>query len=509
VIYLSKNEMKKQIFILLSTLCIICIANQQLFSQKNYEEAFDLARIKINAREYRDAIPFLDKAIAFNPKIAQIHHLKGFCMSAQQKYEEAILAYNEAIKLDNKKYLYIKRRADAFYNSQQYEKSILDYKKAIEIEPTKKNDTLYQYLGDAYMKINEYADARDSFDKAILINPEVGQTYFDRAYMNGKLGNEEKACQDYQKAFDMGLYEAAKEAFEFLKCEWAMPREKNNSMVAISRVDVVPFTGAVFVSKGISYTSCEVVMHLDKSFPERNHFVANDGVFAKNEGIIIRIYNPKGVVMSLGQSSVGVSCDIYEGSEKIEGIGNDMVGEIYGFNKLADMTVGFFFIETLKINKNYILKAKIYDKLFNNEVSIEMPFVLAKNVERSYSNKIIQSTVNENLQTFTLTEIVIKKITFAKVGKLPNYIKKNQKNTLLLSEIQGFSDEVMVRHSFVKKDNGVREFYTYGIKFLTLKDINIPLKIPKEAGNYVLWVEVKDKKNTAKIWTMTYTVVVE
>ena len=320
--------MKKHLFVLFLALFAL---NQPLFSQKNYEEAFDLARAKINAREYADAVPFLDKAIAFNPKIAQTHHLKGFCLSAQRKYDEAILAYNEAIKLDNKKYLYIKRRGDAFYNSEQYEKSVLDYKKAIEIENTKKNDTLYQYLGDTYMKMNDYQNAADNFDKAIIINPNVAQTYFDRAYMNGKLEKKEKACQDYQKAFDMGIYNAAQEAFEFLKCEWAMPKEKNNAVVAISHVDVVPFTGAVFVSKGISYTNCEVVMQTDRAFADNNHFEATNGVFAENEAIIVRIYNPIGFVESIGKSSINLDCSVYDGDKKVEGIKDNGDGsqEVY------------------------------------------------------------------------------------------------------------------------------------------------------------------------------------
>lgn len=490
---------------------MLFIANQPLFSQINHEEAFNLARIKINAREYVEAIPLLDKAIAFNPKIAQTHHLKGFCLSAQQKYDEAILAYDEAIKLDNKKYLYIKRRGDAFYNSEQYEKSILDYKKAIEIEPTKKNDTLYQYLADTYMKMNDYQNAADNFDKAIAINPNVMQVYFDAAYMNGKLEKVEKACQYYQKAFDMGNYNAAKEALEFLKCEWAMPKEKNNSVVAISRVDVVPFTGAVFVSKGISYTHCEVVMHTDKNFPDNNHFAATNGVFVENEGIIFRIYNPAGFVESSGKSSINIECSIYDGDTKVEGIKNDgdMAGETYGGNKFASITIGFVFVKPLKINKKYVLKARIYDKLANSEVVAEMPFVLAQKRERSYSVKINQSTISESIKTATSGDVEIKKVAFATTNKSRNSIKKNQKNTLLLSDIQGFSEEVVVRYSFIKKENGLREFYADDISSSTSKGVNISLKAPKQAGNYVLWVEIKDKKDNNKIWTMTYSLLVE
>ncbi len=54
-----------------------------------------------------------------------------------------------------------------------------------------------------------YKEALDDFSKAIEINPQYAEAYFNRAMMYGQQGKITLSCADLQKAKELGLKQAA------------------------------------------------------------------------------------------------------------------------------------------------------------------------------------------------------------------------------------------------------------------------------------------------------------
>ncbi|MCU0437198.1 MAG: tetratricopeptide repeat protein [Raineya sp.] len=271
-----------------------------LFAQKNYKEAQNMALSKIQEKSYTDAIPLLDKAIQFKPKIAENYYLKGYCLAEQSKNEEAIKNLDQAIKLDAKQWRYFKKRGDAYYNSKLYDKSVPDYTKAIDLEISKKNDTLFQYRADAYIQVSKYQEAIEDYNKAIVLNNQNKILYYYRGFTYAKLGNKEKSCLDYLKAYEMGFGRAQIEAFELMQCDWAKPKvkEKDTRPVAISDVQVDPFTGAVFILKGLTYEKYEIT-------PKEGGFVTSS-IFGYDESFVLKLDKPRGFNLNNTEAHVGV-----------------------------------------------------------------------------------------------------------------------------------------------------------------------------------------------------------
>ncbi len=502
-----KNQIIKPLFVafLLVNICFI-----DVFGQKNYKEALANAKAKIAEKDYTNAIPFLDKAIGFKPKVAENYYLKGVCHYFINKEKEAIPFYDEAIKLDNKKWEYFKRRGDVLYNTSQYTQSLPDYLKAIELELTKKNDTLFQYLADNYRMLENFQFSVDNYDKAINLNNNNPKTYFDRAYMHVQLKNKDKACADYKKSFEIGekninkfleadvnkYYIAKTEAYSLLSCEWAKPK-KDNSVVNTTNVEVVPFTGTIITSKGLTYEKLEVS-------PEDGGGFVTSAVFAYGDEFNIKLKKPTNFNLDNNKAHIGVGFSIFDGEKSLGGQENIFKeNNTLDAETLKSLSLSINFTKPLVFDKTYTLKAKFFDNLSNRMILLDMPFMLADSTSKANSVNNTKNTIANDVYTSASGEVEIKKIT-----DLIN--KKNVKiNSVFLSQTKNFSNNVVVRYSFVDKYTGER-IYLSDFKNLTIstfageKGFNVPLEIPQTHGNYTLWIEVKDKKDKNKIWCACY-----
>ena len=99
-----------------------------------------------------------------------VYHYLGFTLDRQEKYEEAIAAYEKAIQL-NPQY------ADAYYNLvntldeiEKYEEAMAAYQKAIQLNP--QYASAYNNLGNTLDEIEKYEEAIAAYQKAIQLNPQ-------------------------------------------------------------------------------------------------------------------------------------------------------------------------------------------------------------------------------------------------------------------------------------------------------------------------------------------------
>ena len=83
-------------------------------------------------------------------KNAQNYIDEGMAFIVQENYEEAIIAFTNAIEIEGKNIEAYKGRAQAYIALSQYENAVCDYQMAIEIDPEDKG--VYDSIIDAYLK---------------------------------------------------------------------------------------------------------------------------------------------------------------------------------------------------------------------------------------------------------------------------------------------------------------------------------------------------------------------
>ncbi|MFM6519159.1 MAG: tetratricopeptide repeat protein, partial [Microcystis panniformis] len=103
-------------------------------------------------------------------------------------------------------------RGNLYYNQQKYELALSDYSKAIEINPNLAQ--AYYNRGLLYYNQQKYDLALSDYNKAIEINPNLAQAYLGRGVLYAILGQPEKVKIDLQQAAILFLQQNNMAAYE-------------------------------------------------------------------------------------------------------------------------------------------------------------------------------------------------------------------------------------------------------------------------------------------------------
>lgn len=83
--------------------------------------------------------------------------------------------------------------------------SLINYNKAIHLD---KNPMYFNNRGCLYHQMDSIELAIDDYSKAIMLSPNNGKYYYNRAGAYYAINRNDEARRDWQKAFDMGISEA-------------------------------------------------------------------------------------------------------------------------------------------------------------------------------------------------------------------------------------------------------------------------------------------------------------
>jgi tetratricopeptide (TPR) repeat protein len=173
---------------------------------------------------YEEAIAAYDQAIRLDPNNADAYNNKGVDLYDLKRYEEAIVAYDQAIRLDP-------NNADAYYNKgntlydlKRYEEAIAACDQAIYLNS---NDAdAYKNKSIALYDLRRYEEAIAAYDQVIRLNPNDAIAYYNKGIALNNLKRYEEAIGVYDQATrlnpkDADAYNNKGIAFDNLN----MPRE--------------------------------------------------------------------------------------------------------------------------------------------------------------------------------------------------------------------------------------------------------------------------------------------
>jgi tetratricopeptide (TPR) repeat protein len=178
---------------------------------KDAEDAY-LQAVKLQeSTKYDDAIPLYTKATTMQPKNDAYAYAFGTCYQAKGDIANAITWYQKAIQLNpsNKDYAKVLMAAkgasaapkmdDAVKKQQSGDNAgaIVLYKEALAADPD--NARGWTNLGSAYQANDQFAEARQSYQKALDLDKK-GEVfnYYYIGLLDENAGQAAKAIQDYQ-----------------------------------------------------------------------------------------------------------------------------------------------------------------------------------------------------------------------------------------------------------------------------------------------------------------------
>ena len=185
------------------------------------EYYFYLALITENLEKKRD---LYSKAIEIKPDFMDAYINRGLVNNELQDYENSIKDYNRAIELDSKCALAYNNRGYTKFKQKDYEGALKDYNKAILLNPKFKmaidnkanlflnvcleddKDFMEKYhlsLGITEVKEGNFKEAVKNFDEVLRDNPKSDLAYFYKGVSYQALVDNNKAYEYYTKAIEI------------------------------------------------------------------------------------------------------------------------------------------------------------------------------------------------------------------------------------------------------------------------------------------------------------------
>jgi len=168
--------MKRLILILITIVTLISI---NVNAQDEPKELFEKSWISEDSTEKRI---LREKIIELYPDSEYGLFCKGWFKTEKSEYKDAIVCFDDAIKLNNE-----------FWQA-------------------------YYQRGNAYGVLKDYSKALSDISKALELYPGYGEGYFVRGatYIMG-LKDKEKGCEDWQKAASLGYLKAKEYTEKYCK----------------------------------------------------------------------------------------------------------------------------------------------------------------------------------------------------------------------------------------------------------------------------------------------------
>ena len=151
--------------------------------------------------KYDEAIKAYGEAIKLDPNYKEAFYNKGLALAALDKRNEAIQAYNEAIKLDpNYKEAFFNRGL-ALAALNKRDEAIQAYDEAIKLDPNYKE--AFFNRGLAFAALNNYDEAIKAYDEAIKLDPNYKEAFYNKGLALAALHKRNEAIQAYNEAIKL------------------------------------------------------------------------------------------------------------------------------------------------------------------------------------------------------------------------------------------------------------------------------------------------------------------
>lgn len=189
-------------------------AEQDLNALSDYNQAsillpnhpdiyFMKAKTEAFMGDYYAAIDDYAKVIELDSNYIQAYVQRAYAFLSTKQNMAAFIFFTKAINKDPK------QPADVYYargftyqELGSYQQALDDYKKAIELNPDLAG--AHQNSGNCYYALKDYSNALNSYAISEKLQPENSTVYYARGFVYLDTGYKEKACEEWNKALQMG-----------------------------------------------------------------------------------------------------------------------------------------------------------------------------------------------------------------------------------------------------------------------------------------------------------------
>ncbi len=142
------------------------------------------------------------------------HYSRGEHLLEVRDFDEAIKAYDEAIRLDPNDADFFLGRGFGWFSKKDFDKAIVDYSEAICLDP--EYAVAFWHRGRAWASKKRFGQAIKDYEEAIRLDPKDGRFYGDLAWLLATCEDEnvrdgKRALQLATKGCELGFWDSGPE----------------------------------------------------------------------------------------------------------------------------------------------------------------------------------------------------------------------------------------------------------------------------------------------------------
>ncbi|PWU02584.1 MAG: hypothetical protein C5B52_05015 [Bacteroidetes bacterium] len=150
----------------------------------------------------KESLDLLEKILSICPleRKFEIYDRMGLVLRKMGRSEEAVAAYKTGLELNSHDPELLEHYGISMYYARKYEDAIDAYQKAIKI---KKSPFLYVHLANSLDASGKFDEAINAYSEAIRMNANYAPAYYNMGVAYQDAGNSKKAIEAYRKAVEL------------------------------------------------------------------------------------------------------------------------------------------------------------------------------------------------------------------------------------------------------------------------------------------------------------------
>jgi tetratricopeptide (TPR) repeat protein len=166
-------------------------------SQKTKEQWVTMADMCLEQQDYEEALETYGEALRLGPDAAA-YSGKGKALNSLKRYDEALTAYKQAIRLDFNYAPTYEGKGTALTNLKRYSEALTAFKQAIRLNPVYAPS--YNGRGDTFYALYRYDEALTAYEEAIRLDADNAEYHNSKGYALSRLKRYKVVLAVFEKA---------------------------------------------------------------------------------------------------------------------------------------------------------------------------------------------------------------------------------------------------------------------------------------------------------------------
>ena len=173
---------------------------------------------KAHRNDIELAIQDFSDAIRLRSSFTLAYRNRAMAYSFLEIFDSAYIDINKAIALEPDNHLNYLRKGQIMHDDKKYFESISEYKRAEALNA--KDAQIFMGYGNAYIRLNNWKDARTNIEKSIMMDKQLAGTgYYNLARLYALQEDGKTAVSFLKRAKRKGYFKAYRRVAEFQKAE--------------------------------------------------------------------------------------------------------------------------------------------------------------------------------------------------------------------------------------------------------------------------------------------------